>query len=71
MIRAILNYRNGIKMIKWVDSEPNEAGGYFVNQFTNDGEKVFSYDRNIKLTPVYIEIDTTMEDFYGYEKTAN
>jgi hypothetical protein len=67
MIRAILLYSNGLRRIAWVDSEPNGGGGYIVNDYTNDGETVFEFERSVKLTPIYKELDVTMEDFYGYE----
>lgn len=67
MIRAILNYSNGVTRIQWVESEPNGSGGYFVNDYCNDGETVFEYQRSKGLLPIYKELDVTMEDFYGYE----
>lgn len=67
MIRAILRYSNGLKRIQWVDCEPNGGGGYLVNDFCNDGETVLEFEKSIGLTPIYKELDVTMEDFYGYE----
>lgn len=68
MLRAVLKYKDGISRIFWVDSSDNGNGGYYVRNFVTDSERVFQLKSGNKKTPTYEEIETSVEDFYGYEK---
>lgn len=72
MLKAVLKYSNGVDLITWVDSEPNGQNGFYVNDYANDGNKVFKFKEIFRGStgkyPIYVEIKDTVEEFYGYEK---
>lgn len=68
MMRAVLRLKDGTNRITVVRSEPDSRGGYIVNNYISDGSRVFKLSGEINGRPLYVEIEQSYEEFYGYEK---